>query len=142
MSESNDHKSLVDKIHSFVNNEPSFSQYKPLLNQKETYIKNPHRVRASSQADITFEDLSGEIYILGEAKTCMYSLEHKSSKEQLDKYIGFLSLHRNPHLIYAVPFIQLKMTEFEVNSSIERLSYQFPGADRIATHFIHDLYDA
>lgn len=142
MSESNDHKSLVEKIRSFVNNESLFSQYKPLVNQKETYIKNPHRVRTSSQADITFEDLSGEIYIIGEAKTCMYSLEHKSSKEQLDKYISFLSLHRNPHLIYAVPFIQFKMTQFEVNSSIKRLSDSFPGADRIVTHFIHDLYDA
>ena len=142
MSESNDHKALVNKIHSFVTNDVAFSGYHPLISQKETYIKMKHRVRTSSQADISFEDLSGTIFIIGEAKTCKYSLEHKTSKEQLDKYIEHLSMHKNPHLVYAVPLIQLRMTQFEVCKSIERMSKHYPGANNINTHFIDDLYDA
>ena len=142
MSESDEHKALVNKIQSYVYEEEVFAKYlKGLMIQKEAGLRSFDEIQMSAIADIEFSHIQKKIYIIGEAKTSMYPINDASghSIRQLHLYINLLSIQSNPHLIYATPYINIEYTKFEVTHALKKRG---AAVSKIQTHFIDldDLY--
>lgn len=142
MSESNEHKALVNKIELYIKEEAEFQDFQNgLMINKEAGLKSFDEVDIKATADIEISHVEKKIYILGEAKTSMYPINDKAGLgiRQLNIYIDLLLLNQNSHLIYATPFIDMRHTQFEVSRAVEK---RYDPNNQIKMHFIDldDLY--